>query len=37
MKKTICLCFGLLAFWSAYGQSFIEDVYLTTDKGIESV
>ena len=37
MKRILCLCYGMLALWSAYGQSFIENVYLTTEKGIESI
>ena len=37
MRKTICLLTGLLAVFTVYGQSFLEDVSLSLDKGIEGV
>ena len=37
MRKTICLLAGLLAVFTVYGQSFLEDVSLSLDKGIEGV
>ncbi|MBO4426989.1 MAG: acetylxylan esterase [Bacteroidales bacterium] len=37
MKRAICIFAGLMAVCAAFGQSFLESVYLSTDKGIESV
>ena len=37
MRKTICLLAGLLAVFTVYGQSFLENVSLSLDKGIEGV
>ena len=37
MKKLFCIFIGLLAIGSAYGQSFLESVSLSVDKGLEGV
>ena len=37
MRKIVCLLAGLLAVFTVYGQSFLEDVSLSLDKGIEGV
>ncbi len=37
MKKTICILASLLTLGAAHGQSFLENVNLTLDKGIEGV
>ena len=36
-KRFFCILAGLLALTSAYGQSFLESVYLSLDKGLEGV
>lgn len=37
MKKIICILFGLVAAVAAFGQSFLESIYLMPDKGLEAV
>ena len=37
MKRILCLLAGLAVLCSAYGQSFLESVYLSVDKGLEGV
>lgn len=37
MKKFISFTFALLVLGTAYGQSFLEDVHLSLDKGFEGV
>lgn len=37
MKKIFCILIGLLAAVSAFGQSFLESIYLIPDKGLEAV
>ena len=37
MRKIFCLLAGLLAMFTVYGQSFLERVSLSLDKGIEGV
>ena len=37
MKRIFCLLAGLAVLCSAYGQSFLESVYLSVDKGLEGV
>ena len=37
MKRFFCFLAALLAFYAAYGQSFLEDVYLSLDKGVEGI
>ena len=37
MKRTLCFILALFALWTASGQSFLEDVRLSLDKGFEGV
>ena len=37
MKRTLCFILALFALGTAYGQSFLEDVRLSLDKGFEGV
>ena len=37
MKRVFCIIIGLLAVATAYGQSFLESVYLTPDRGWDGV
>ena len=37
MKRVFCIIIGLLAVAAAYGQSFLESVYLTPDRGWDGV
>ena len=37
MKRIFCIIIGLLAAVAAFGQSFLESIYLMPDKGLEAV
>ena len=37
MKRIFCIIIGLLAAVAAFGQSFLESIYLVPDKGLEAV
>ena len=37
MKKIVCFIIALVSLGTAYGQSFLEDVHLSLDKGLEGV
>ncbi|MBO4434169.1 MAG: acetylxylan esterase [Bacteroidales bacterium] len=37
MKRIFCIIIGLMAAVAAFGQSFLESIYLMPDKGLEAV